>query len=605
MKTLSPCLCWLLSTLAFASPQDLGRSIDRLAAHPDDPQLPEGTLGASDQALAATSSREVADLIEECLVFARENRRTPRHLASLGRAALAHGYERLGVELLNEAVQLDSPSAKGFLGVYLQANGDPQRALSLLKQARDEEFRTAQVLEALSAYTNPRSATVYEERFNAKHFNRPTWMGALFSGNVQALENGGVEALLYASALQSTLTEYYMLWLSGDPAIFLELDPHLTYKLGLKMSASEGAMDEMVTVGWETMLGTLGGTAEARQGGASLGGELSAAMSGGLKPLEKIAVVGHQATQDARRLAILYRTDKESFRRVYQGLRKFGGSESSGSSQPADPLERHGGSSKSAGQLASNQAPGSAQSVAPVASAPITVDDDPISMLERANSNVSKRQAILFRYAEGFAQVCGQEEDGTYRSERVNYHYLKRDRRVAREVGPEFALSTFSHQFPDVAALVSAAEVAPLRPTWGNGGPVHPRVEKTVIERTMNVAAVKAEAKRGPLFFRREAGDPIVYIGFPHGVIWTYDVQGTREHLATVDRVIAKTGDYFGRSREDYLASTMAGRGTHASTVLQTWEQEIPDFATFMELAMKAPARPDLFQAQSSARRGR
>jgi hypothetical protein len=256
--------------------------IDEYAGHPEDPQLPAGTVGASDEALMATSSREIADLLNVGIAFARENVGMPRYLFALGRAALFHGYERLASELLAEAASHGSGAASAYLGFQASAEGDFAAARGHLEKALERGFETPDVSATLTALT--------DATFDPIRFNRPDLIKALHQEDLVTLHKDAAVSRLYVGTLHNTLWSDNILFIVDDASIFLELDPSVSVKAGI--------------------VSTVGDLSVAKW--------LKAVFSD-----EELAVLQDQATQDARRLALLYETSPLDFRRVYRGVRSF------------------------------------------------------------------------------------------------------------------------------------------------------------------------------------------------------------------------------------------------------------------------------------------
>ena len=305
----------------------LAEMIDSLAGHPDDPQLPKAALGASDEVILATNSREIADLLQVALPFAQNRARSPRFLFALGRAAIAHGYERRGAELLGAASKRGSAAATAYLGYLAEADGKKDEAAAHLRQAIEKGFDSRLAKETLASLTQKSGATSTQEdpveRFDPNAFNRPDFIQALHDGHLSALDDAGYIGVNYVAGIQSTLSDTGVLFLVDDPMVLLEVDPALQFHLGMKLVSSVGSMQDMTSKGMESLFGPLLAMAEARKSGKSIAGELSAATTASMKPKQEMLINEEYATQDGRRLAILYSTNPAAFRKVYAGMRAF------------------------------------------------------------------------------------------------------------------------------------------------------------------------------------------------------------------------------------------------------------------------------------------
>lgn len=573
------------AALAAQRSDDLASRIDALAGHPDDPQLPAGALGASDEALRDTSSREIADLLQAGIPFAREQMQDPRLAFALGRAALAHGYARQGRELLRQAADAGSPGAPAYLGYDLLEEGERDAAADLLRRAIQRGFDSARARETLAELEAAgERKEVGSARFRASDFNRPRWIQALYDGDTQVIEEAGLVGLMYASSLQNTLWDLYMIWLSEDPAMFLELDAHLGYTLGLKLASSDPAMDQTVQLGAGTLLDSLGAMARARKEGAGMAGELGGMMSAGLERMEPTAVASAQAEQDGRRLAILYRTDPRAFRRIYQGLREF----AHGADGPPQPEV---GKSPTSGveRRSPERAPRKPEEV------------DPISLYEQLNRDSEEPVPVLFRAEDGDAFILGTEPtSSSFRIEPIPLGKLKRMARsgraassaYARAPGVLFALDAYPRPFRGVDELMEALESSPMRPSWHPEGKVAPMVPKV----ELHVNAVRQAAPNdAPFFFCAEPDSERVMLAFGRGMIDVVYVQRLRDHLACVDAVIAKTGSFFGTPRDQHLEE-MQSANMVAWNAMRRWKDLFPDLEAFVEAAARAEVRPELFK---------
>jgi hypothetical protein len=306
--------------------------IDQVAGHPDDPTLPKDVLGASDDVLMATDPTEISELIQTTEGLARQHEDKPRLLFSLGRAALLHGYTRDGRRLLNEAAAAGSPAAYAYLGFDADAQDDTKRAIDNLQKAIDAGFDSPQVRELLDELSGSASASgantghvvapAGSVTYDARQFNRPDWIDALYRHDVAILQKNPMMSLLYMKSIHETLWSDNVLFLVDDRSIVLELDATLSTALAVKMSTSPdiiaksaGALGGSIGEGFAAFL-------EARRSGADIFNE-AAALHKGLANIAPLDILTNQAVQDGRRLALLYETDPETFRRIYTGIKLF------------------------------------------------------------------------------------------------------------------------------------------------------------------------------------------------------------------------------------------------------------------------------------------
>ena len=581
----------LLASLGFStaravSPQEgvdtaLAEMIDALAGHPDDPQLPKSALGASDEVLLATDPREIADLLQVALPFAQDRAKSPRFLFALGRAALAHGYDQRGKELLVAASERGSAAASAYLGYVAEADEDYSQAANYLRQAIDAGFNSQIARETLGLLPSGGAQTA---RFSLHGFNRPGLIEALYNGDVQVVESEGLMGAKYVGGIHATLWQSDILFLAEDPAILLELDPHFGLTLGLKMASSSETMEQTVELGFKSMFGPLMAMAEARNKGGGVTDELSAMMTTASKTIEPFALVELQAVQDARRLAILYNTNSEAFRKIYSGMRTFvygvGGVQRQKARKPKIGFVNEPDLRRSVGQ-----------------SRPAATLDNPISMYERLNRNSKENVPVIYRTTDGVAYICGVDPaSGKFRAERIDYEYLRKDSRLARNPGPQFALGAYSHKFASAIDLVRAAASSPLRPGWGADGPLRPYVENVLKDRTFYRPDVeKACATGNPFLFCAKAESDVVHLGFSNGTIYYVYLTAIEEHLDCVDAVIAKTGCFFGATRDEHLAK-IAGKDTAIGIAMRVWPDDFPTIESFLNAASTARVLPALYR---------
>ncbi len=295
----------VLELEAEPSPELVAAIIDDYAGHPDDPQLPSGTVGASDDALAATNSREIAELLRDYVAFARERSDTPRFLFALGRAALFHGYERLGHELLSEAADKGSGGASAYLGLQAEADREYEIAREHLQTALARGFDATVVRETLAALA--------DAGFDPGRFNRPDLIKALHEANFAALKQDMKVSWLYIGALHNTLWNDTILFLVDAPDILLELDPAVSAEAGFVSKKAEAPIEWAKSVD----------LARRWLQDNFQSGQSSEVLEIADEETRELAILLDQAVQDGRRLAMLYETAPGDFRKVYRGIRAF------------------------------------------------------------------------------------------------------------------------------------------------------------------------------------------------------------------------------------------------------------------------------------------
>lgn len=244
--------------------------IDEYAGHPNDPDYPSGYIGPTDEVIEQTNAREILDLINSGLDFAKEEvSNEPRFLFALGRAAYLHGYREEAKEWLMEAAENGSAPAYAYLGFILYEDENIDLASDYLKRAIAGGFSNEVVQEVYRACN-------FDAR--SEGFERHSVVNALYMGNFSILNS---EELIYNYILKihGSLWEYDILWVAESPEILLELDPRLSLKT-------------------QNILGKFG-----------------------LNTLTDSTLP--TAIKDARRLALLYNKNPVAFRKIYRGMVKY------------------------------------------------------------------------------------------------------------------------------------------------------------------------------------------------------------------------------------------------------------------------------------------
>jgi hypothetical protein len=309
-------------------PINIEEIIDNIAGHPDDPQLPKESIGASDEVLAATDPREVGNVLQQTQAFARSHSQEPRFMFALGRAALFHGYQRLGVELLQAAASNGSGAAYAYLGFLAEDEGDENKAARLLKLAQKNGFNTAEVQSSLINLNQTSSSSIVNASqtaplFDPKAFNQPELIAAFYRKDMKFLSEKNLYASFYGSRIHATIWEGGdILFMTEHPKILLELDPGLSARAGYRLSSSPEAVNQMTSAGWGILQNIVSGLEEFGKG-QSMTGDIAKLNKAVGKYDVQLALLQEQATQDARRLVLMYDENPEILRRVYAGIKAF------------------------------------------------------------------------------------------------------------------------------------------------------------------------------------------------------------------------------------------------------------------------------------------
>lgn len=280
--------------------------IDEFAGHPYDPQLPDEYDGVTDEELEATNFSDIDFLIENGQEYALKNKDEPRFLFALGRAAYFHGRDQYATEFLETASRNGSAAAEAYEGYMIYDNGNPNLALDKMQSARKKGFDDPLLLERIEIVT--------ERIFNPEDFNRPDLIKALYQNDINALKKTNETkylSQLYIGSIHNTLSENDIIFLVNDPSIFLALDPALSVYEGYLVNklVSNGAQEYM-------------------NFSENLGRKLGIDISDAVKKFTDINTEDYlliilQATQDAKRLALLYETDRKAFTQIYEGMKRF------------------------------------------------------------------------------------------------------------------------------------------------------------------------------------------------------------------------------------------------------------------------------------------
>lgn len=298
--------------------------LDLLAGHPDDPQLPKDTLGASDAVLAATNPNDVADILrnEQAIAFARSRSKEPRFLFSLGRAAVTHGYQRFGQSLLEEASGKGSAAATAYLGYLAEEAGDKEKAGRLIAKAIAAGFDSQAARQALS-----KIGTGTADLYDVRKFRRAEFIKAFMARDFTLLKKNDWMSMAYAAAIHETL------WAGGDilfmttPKVLLELDPEVGSQVRYKMGASASIVGQQVGTSLEVTVKAIASFFDALNGASDPISGFVNAKADSTREAGKLQVmlqtIRFQGEADARRLAIGFEGNEDAFRKIYSGLQAY------------------------------------------------------------------------------------------------------------------------------------------------------------------------------------------------------------------------------------------------------------------------------------------
>ena len=158
-------------------------SCDRLAAHPDDPSIPHGVKGVTEDDLDPEAAADA------CMELAERNP-DPRYKFQLGRALYAAQMYSEAAEYLGQAARDGHAGAKAYLAdLYQEGYGvraDSDRARELYEQASKAGFQPAgEVLASLVTAPNQMSAP---KGFDPKDFQAAALAKALYDGDFKTLD---------------------------------------------------------------------------------------------------------------------------------------------------------------------------------------------------------------------------------------------------------------------------------------------------------------------------------------------------------------------------------------------------------------------------------
>lgn len=249
--------------------------IDYYGGDPDDPQLPDDVIGATDEVLEATDPRELADILAQGNQVALEEvSDKPRYLFALGRIAYFLGYHNKALNWLEIAAENGSSAANAHLGyIALYETGDIAEAKKRLQMAKDGSF------------VGEKFETAYKDcNFVPDEigFNQKELISAFYNEDWSTLQASN-ETSLYIAKVHNTLWNNDILWLAEEPKILMELDAELS-------KSTTGILEVLLS-------GFLG--------------------------RDKVDAFLSSSVQDAKRLALLYNTNPQAFKKIYAGMVKY------------------------------------------------------------------------------------------------------------------------------------------------------------------------------------------------------------------------------------------------------------------------------------------
>jgi hypothetical protein len=249
--------------------------------------------------------------------------------------------------------------------------------------------------------------------------------------------------------------------------------------------------------------------------------------------------------------------------------------------------------------------------------------DDPIELYELLNQGASQPVPVLFRTSGGLAYICGIDPStGAWRLENLPYKRiddtLDEERETSRKhpqravtleasrafyqrqyPALDLALTGYRHVFAEVQDVTAAAAKAKSKKEWAPYGPVHEGLARGRLDEDAVTAACEfhARSNSGPMLFRRKEGAERTYLSLRRDwvVTWSIYFEELQEHLSMVDGVIARTGSYFGRTREEQLQVVLKNNSGPA-VALDEFPEFYPTLERLLESAAAAPVREDLFK---------
>ncbi len=302
---------------------ELLAGIDRLAAHPADPDNPPGVRGLSDAMLRARPTAEIEALISDCRAAAYAQSGTGRYLFALGRAAYLHQLTGPAGALLKEASQRGSAAASAYLALL---QGTSPQSQELLRQSLAGGFVPAAAWLALEpAAAAPAQAVEEHVPLDYDQFRNPTYLRALAEGNVRVLYNAGLPAFNYLCGVAEGFADDQTLYLLDEQSRlkFRSLQrPEISERLGQRMFRNPEFIREASEVGMNTFTDALKGMVEVRRRGGSLSQEvaaLGAAQQRSSAIAEQRTLGGH----DGKTLALSVGAHYEEVKIIIENLESY------------------------------------------------------------------------------------------------------------------------------------------------------------------------------------------------------------------------------------------------------------------------------------------
>lgn len=301
------------------SDEDIAYLIDETAGHPDDMTLPRNRLGASDEVMAALDPLTLKALLQDPDIAAFLERHSGDHrfAFAMGRMALVAGYNGRARQWLEQAARAGSGAAYAYLADPA-LTADNEKAATLLKQAVELGFAPARLW--LAEMQDSDSVDPSAGPFDFSLFSKPDLVRAFH--NNTAIE-GNISELQLSSYLLSFLesvSDQSNLFLMENPREFyLELDPTLQLIASTRVATSAEVVGQATDVGLQQFMGMLQGM----QNGKSLSEMVANSNRGAINPTLAIQEYRLAGEFDGKRLALMYQSYPEEFRRIYAGIRKI------------------------------------------------------------------------------------------------------------------------------------------------------------------------------------------------------------------------------------------------------------------------------------------
>ncbi len=311
------------------SPRELekriGEVLDDLGGHPDDPQLPDGVLGASDEVIASMDPMEIKLLLQDpdVIGFITRHEDEPRYAFALGRMAMFHGYTSMSEQLLRIAMNGGSGAAAAYLADPLFTQSDTD-ANALLVKAIDLGFEPAQAWlpeEPMAFSANVPTAGTGGFRFS--DFDQPEVIQAFYEGrDPPGLSE--LETWAYINSFLRSISDTSNLFMVENPrAYYMELSPSVQVHAEIAMATSAEVMSESMNIGIQQFLGMLSGMESGGNNLNNLTGTVTQMNKNMIAPMQSLMFVRASGEHDGKRLALGYDSYTNDFRRVYAGVKRY------------------------------------------------------------------------------------------------------------------------------------------------------------------------------------------------------------------------------------------------------------------------------------------